>query len=186
MSCSRSSGMSNSDRSRWKLSEQTMIRVLINFVQHTQCSNMTSMTQRQERLIKAKPGHRIHLALEKLKITFSSSPWHRRTIHKDWESKCRVATKQHRDILNVMLHQPQTTNSFRDKLDDTTYMVLEGEPILSNCTPRMSRLELAQMETPDKIKSPWGGFTVLYLLTTKAFCFVRIQQVCCWLANNWH
>ena len=49
-------GMSNSDRSRWKLTEQTMIRVRINLMQHTQCINMTSMTQRQESLIRAKSG----------------------------------------------------------------------------------------------------------------------------------
>ena len=35
MSCSRSSGMSNSNRSRWKFTEQTMIRVRINSVQHS-------------------------------------------------------------------------------------------------------------------------------------------------------
>ena len=72
MNCNRSLGMSNSDRSRWKHTEQTMIEVRINLVQHTQCSNITSMTQRKESLIRAKPGHRIHLALEKLKMTFSS------------------------------------------------------------------------------------------------------------------
>ena len=53
--------MSNSYRSRWKLTEQTMIRVRINLVQHTQCNNMTSTTQRQEILIRAKPGNRTHL-----------------------------------------------------------------------------------------------------------------------------
>ena len=45
MSCSRSSRMSNSDRIRWKLTKQTMIRVPINLVQHTQCSNIRSVTQ---------------------------------------------------------------------------------------------------------------------------------------------
>ena len=43
----------NTDRSRWNLTEQIMNRVQINLVQHTQCSNMTSMTQ-QESLIRAK------------------------------------------------------------------------------------------------------------------------------------
>ena len=52
--------MSNSDRCRWKLIEQTMIRVRIKLVLHTQCSTMTSITQRQEGLISPKPGHRIH------------------------------------------------------------------------------------------------------------------------------
>ena len=39
--------MSNCTRSRWKLAEQ-VIQVRINLVQHTQPSNTTSMTQRQE------------------------------------------------------------------------------------------------------------------------------------------
>ena len=128
MRCSRSSGISNSDRSRWKLAEQTMIRVRINLVQHTQCSNMTSsMTQRQESLIRTKPGHRIPLALEKLKMTFRSRPPHRRTILKDWDNKCIIARKQHRGVHKERLHQPQNSNSLRDKRDNTTHMVLEGE-----------------------------------------------------------
>ena len=48
-------------------------------------------------LIRAKPGHRIRLAFEKLKMTFSITP-HRRTIFKDFENKCIFATKQHTSI----------------------------------------------------------------------------------------
>ena len=40
--------------------------------------------------------------------------------------------------------------------------------LLLNFTPRMSMLGLAQMEIPDKTKSPWGGLTVLDQRTTKA------------------
>ena len=40
--------MSNSSRSRWKLAEQTVIRVRINLAQQTQPSHTTSMAQRQE------------------------------------------------------------------------------------------------------------------------------------------
>ena len=61
-------------RSRWKLAEQTVIRVRIDLVQHTKLSHTTSMTQRQETLIGTNPGHQIHLALKKLKVTFSSWP----------------------------------------------------------------------------------------------------------------
>ena len=39
--------------------------------------------------------------------------------------------------------------------------------LLSNFTPRTSRLGLALMKTTHKTKSPWGGFTVLDQLTTK-------------------
>ena len=89
---------------------------------------MTSMTQRQESLIRAKPGHRIHLAHEKLKLPFTSRPPHRRSILSDWEKKCIVATKQHIGIHKDTLHQPQNINSLRDSGDNTTYMVFEGEP----------------------------------------------------------
>ena len=63
--------------------KQTLIRVRINLVQYTKPSHTTSMTQRQETLIETKPGDRIHLALKKLKVTFSSWPSHRRTILKE-------------------------------------------------------------------------------------------------------
>ena len=109
MSCSHSSRVSNSNRDRWKLTEQTMIRVRINLVQHTKCSNMTPMTQ-QETLIRAMPGQRIHLAIQKLKKTFSSRPPHRRTILKDWENKCIVAKKHERGVQKNTLHQAQNTN----------------------------------------------------------------------------
>ena len=93
MSYSRSSDMSNSGRRRWKLTEQTMIRVRIHLVQQTQSGNMKSMTQWQETLINAKNGSRIHMALEKLKVIFSCRSPHRRTIHEDRENKCIIATK---------------------------------------------------------------------------------------------
>ena len=68
------SSMSNSCRRRYKLAEQTVNQVQINLVQHTQPSNITSMTQRQETLMWTYPGHRIHLALKQLKVTFSCWP----------------------------------------------------------------------------------------------------------------
>ena len=71
--------MLNTIKSRWKLSEQTVIGVQINLVQHTKLCHMTSMTHRQETLIGREPGHRIHMAF-KLKATFSSWLPHRTTI----------------------------------------------------------------------------------------------------------
>ena len=93
LSCGRSSSMSNTSRSRWKVAEQTVIRVRINLVQHTTPSNTPSMTQRQKTPMRTKPGHRIHLALEKLKVTFSSWLPHRRTILKDFGNQCKIAMK---------------------------------------------------------------------------------------------
>ena len=177
--------MLNSGTSRWKLTEQTLIRVRINLVQHIQSSNMTSMTQWQETLIRAKSGHRIHLALEKLKMTFSSRQSHRRTILKDWENKCIVAMKQHRGIHKDTLHQPQNSNSLRDTGDKKSRTYSLKVSLLQNFTPRMSTLGLAQMETPDNTKSPWGGFTVLDLLTTKALVLLGFTIIHQWLHLSW-
>ena len=94
--------------------EQIVIRVLINFVQHTKPSHKTSMTERQETLMRTKTANRIHLALKKLKVKFSSWPPHRRTILKDWENKCQIATKYHSGVHKYTFHQPQNTNSLRD------------------------------------------------------------------------
>ena len=63
-------------------------------------------------------------ALKKLKMTFSSRSQNWRTILKDYENKCRVATKQHRLIHKDTFLQPQNTNSLRDTGDNTTHMVL--------------------------------------------------------------
>ena len=52
MSCGRSSSVLNSRRSRCKLAERTVIRVRICLEQHTEPSNTTLMTQRQEILIR--------------------------------------------------------------------------------------------------------------------------------------
>ena len=162
MSRSRKSGMPNSDRSKWKLTEQTMIRVL-HCIQDTQCSNMTSMTQRQESLIRAKPGHRIHLALEKLKMEFSSRPPHKRTILKDWENKCIVAAKQNRVVHKGTHHQPQNTFFLRDTGDNTTHMVFEGEPAFklhaknvkvetcANGNPRQVQVTMGRVDSPGSI-----------------------------------
>ena len=75
-----------------KLAEH-VIRVRIDLVQHTKLGNMTLMTRRQETLIRIKNGHRIHLVLKKLMVTFNSWPLHWRTIFKDLENKCILQTK---------------------------------------------------------------------------------------------
>ena len=91
--------------------------------------------------------------------------------------------KQYRGIHKNTLHQPQNTNSLRDMGDNTTYMVFEGEPAV-NFTPRIKRLGQVQMETPDKTKSPWGGFTIMHLLTTKALVLLEFSIMHQWLVNN--
>ena len=121
---------------------------------------MTSMTERQESPSKAKPGHRIHMALEKLKMTFISRPPHRRTILEDLENKCIVATKQHRGVHKDTLHQSQNTNSLRDTGNNTTHMVFEGEPAVklhamnvkvetsTNGNPRQDQVTMGKVDSP--------------------------------------
>ena len=185
-----SSGMSNSNRSRWKLTEQTMIRVRINFVQHTQCSSMTSMTQIQESLIRVKPGHRIHLALEKLKRAFSSRPAQRRTILKGWENKCIVATKHHRGVHKDRLHQPQNTNSLRVMGDNITHIYFEDEPAVK-LPAKNVKVGTSTNGNPGQDQVTMGGLTIRELLTTKALVLLgfsimqvrrRQQQQVCLLA----
>ena len=127
---------------------------------------MTSMTQRRECLFRAKPGHRIHLALEKLKMTFSSRPH----------------TEEQYQGLGVQMHSsnkaiqrcPQRHSSPipRETIPRTRETIprtwSSKVSLLSSFTSRISRLGLAQTKTTDKTKSQWGGFTVLDLLTTKA------------------
>ena len=57
--------------------------------------------------------------------------------------------------------------------------------LLSNFIPRMSSLWLAWMETPDMTKSPWGGFTVLDLLTTNALVLLGFSFMHQWLLRSW-
>ena len=136
---------------------------------------MTSMTQRQESLIRAKPGHRIHLALEKLK-TLSSRPPHRRTILKDWENKCIVAMKQHRGVHKDTLHQPQNNNSLRDAGDNTTHMVFEGEPSVKLHTKNV-KVGTSTNGNPRQDQVTMGRVVVLDLLTTKTLVLLRFSIV---------
>ena len=168
---------------------------------------MTSMTQLQESLISAKPGHRMHLALKKLKMTFSSRSPHRRTLLKVWENKCIVATKQYRGtdgrgaiiiiiIIKrdkVTLHQLQNTNSLRDTGDNTTDMVFEDEPAVklhakndrvgTSANGTSAGLGLAQ-PSPWWLASPWGGLTLLDLLTTKALVLLGFSILHEWLHHS--
>ena len=166
MNCSWSSSMSNPDRNRWKLTEQTMIRVRINLAQHIQWSNITSMTQRQESLIRAKSCHRIHLALEKLKMSFSSRPPHQRTILKDWDWENKWIV------------------SLRDTGDNTTHMVFEGESAVKLHAKNV-KLGTRVNGTSDKTKSQLGGLTVLDLLTTKASVLLGFSIMHQWLHHSW-
>ena len=64
------------------------------------------------------------------------------------------------------LHQPQNTNSLRDTRDDTKHMVIEGEPAVEHHTKNVE-IGTSANGNPRQDQSPWEGFTVLDLLTTK-------------------
>ena len=129
---------------------------------------MTSMTQRQKSLFRAKPGYRIPLALEKQKMTFSSRLPDPRTMLQDWENKCIVATKQHRGVHKDKLHQPQNINSLRDMIDNTAHISFEGEPAVKL---QAKNIEVGTRANgnPRQDKVTIGRVHRLDLLTIKAF-----------------
>ena len=211
MSCSRSIGRSSFVRSRWKHTEQTiwfefeLSELSAATWRRIKCSNMTSMTQRHEHVIRAKPGHRIHLALEKLKMTFSSRPPHRRTILKNWKNKYIAATKQQRD---VQLHRPQNTNYLRDTGGNTTHMVFEGEIAVkrhpknvkvgtsTNGNPRQDQVTIESVDSP-RFANHWSlSFVRIQYHAPVMAPLLNPSQVpvkggsesrsVCWLANNCH
>ena len=110
-------------------------------------------------------------ALEKLKMTFSSRPPDRRKILQDLESKCIVATKQHRGVHKDALHQLQNTNSLNVTRNNTRHLVFEGE-LAINFTSKMSRLRLAKMETPRQDQFTMRRIHRPDLLTTKALALL--------------
>ena len=110
-----------------------------------------TMTQRQESLIRSKPGHNIHLALKKLEMTFSRRP---HTL----ENNTQVLGEQrHGNNEATQRCQPKNTNSMRDT---TTHMVFEGEPAVkhiaknievgtsANSNPRQDQVSMGRVHSP--------------------------------------
>ena len=105
---------------RWKLrllTVQTMHRFRIKLEQHTQSSNVTTVTQCQKTLlIMAKHGDLTHLAFKTQKVTDSSLFPHKRTTIKDLEYECIITTKQHNGVHKYKFHQPKNLNSPWDSM----------------------------------------------------------------------
>ena len=171
--------MSNSGRSRWKFIEQKMTRIRINVTAiwwRLDCTRSPATWRRwhNDKKLWSGQSQTIEYPWQEAEGD-RQQPTPTPKILEDWENKCILATTWHRGVQKDMLHQPQNTSSLRDTRNITMYMVAKVS-LLSNFTPRMSRLGLEQMETPDNIKSPFGGFTVLDRLTTeKSSTFVRIH-----------
>ena len=99
----------------------------------------------------------------------------------DLESKLKIATKEHRGFHKYTFQQPLNTNTLRDTRNNTKHMVFEGElPVKLHA--KEVEVALARMETPDLTKSPWGGFTVLDLLLTKALVLLGFSIMHQWIA----
>ena len=165
-------------RSRWKLSKQTMIRVRINPVQHTQYSNVTSNTMTSN--------------FDQGKAWLPDTPGARK-VKDDIEQLTPTPENNTQGLGEKMHHFNEATHRCPQRHASPTskYKFSERQEkqyhahglrrwacMLSDFTQRMSRLGLAQMETPDKTKSPWGGFAVLQdILTTKALVLYGICTV---------
>ena len=81
MSCGHNSGMSGPGRSRSKLTEHPVIQVRIILVQHYADDTTTINSDQDKAWPPNTPGAR------------EAEPPHRKTILKDWEYKCIIATK---------------------------------------------------------------------------------------------
>ena len=147
----------------------------MNFVQHTHPSNAAAVIKRLKNLIRPEPRDCMNLTVKKPQVTAGSRPPNRRTIFKDREDEGVVTAKQHRGVSIHSLHLPSSRYQFSARLVTQNHAHDSNVSLQSNLTPRMSRLGLDSMGTPDKPKSPWGGYTVLDLLTTKALLF-WVQQ----------
>ena len=165
--------------------KQTVIRVLIKLVQYTWPSNMMSMTQRQETLI------RKSLATE---YTWRSRSWR-------WHSAADLTPENNTQRLGEQVHnsngvtqrcsQIYVSPTLKYKFTERHEKLYNSHDLrreaccLSIATPRMSRLGLALMGTPYKTKSQWASFTVLDLLATKALVLLRFSIMHQWYQNSW-
>ena len=149
MSCGRSSRMSIFSRSRWMLTEQTVIRVRINLVQHTKLSSdrdktwppITPRAQEAEGDI------------QQLTPTPESDTQ-------------RLGEQMQYSGNEVTQRCPQMYVSPTSKYQFSERHVIQyhthGLRMWACCqsfTSMMPRLGLARIETPDMTKSSWGGLS---------------------------
>ena len=105
---------------------QTVHRVVIDLVQHTQPSHPTSMVQMYKKLIRTNPGHTMHNALRKLKMATSSWTSHKRMVQ-NLKHKSVTTTKQHGSVIKTLL-----TNLKTQILSETQdLMSLKGEHVIN-------------------------------------------------------
>ena len=178
--------MSNSGRSRRKLTQQTVIRVRINLVQHARSSNTASINN--DKTLWSGQS----LATE---YTWRSRSWrgHLAADPHTGEQYSRIGGT------NAQKQRSNTVVSTKTRFTNLNIPILwkTREIIIrtwsskvrwqANFKPRMSRLGLAQTEgNPDKTKSTRGGLTVLDLLTTKAVVLLGFSIIIHqWLHHSW-
>ena len=112
MSCSRSLGMSNSDRSRWKLTEQTMIRVRYTLYNIHSAATWCQWHNDKKVWLGQRLATEYTWPSRSRRWHSSSRPPHRRTILKDWENKCIVAKKEHRGMYPQRRASPTSKYQF--------------------------------------------------------------------------
>ena len=78
----------------------------------------------------------------------------------DWESKCIVATKQHRSVNKLRHSSSILTNSLRDTGDNISHMLFNGEPAVklhvknvkvgngANGNPRQDQVTMGRVDSP--------------------------------------
>ena len=150
MRCSHSSGMSNSDRSRWKLTEQTMIRFEL-----TRYNIHSAVTRHQWHNDKNAwppntPGARA--AEDDIQHQTPTPENNTQGLEEQMHSS-NEATQR-------LLHQPQNTNSLRNTRDNTEHIFFEGEPAVilhakntevggsANENPRQDKVTMGRVHSP--------------------------------------
>ena len=166
MSCGLSLSMSNSRRIRWKLAEQTVIRVQLT-KPHDVDDTATGTSDRDNTWPPNTPGaQEAEGDIQQLTPTLEDNT-------QGFENKCIIATKQQRGFHKYTLHQPKNTNSLRDTGNNTTHAVFEGEHavklhaknvevgISSDRIPRQDQVTMGMAHSPGSTNDQSLSFLII-------------------------
>ena len=181
MSCGRYLSISNSSRSRWNSLNRQWLEFELTLY------NILSPATLRGRHKDKKFWSGKSLATE-YTWRLRSWRWHSTPENSSSSIIRRTNTKLQRRYTEVCKNIRFTTSKYQfsetlGKLYSGTWSLKVS--FISNVQPGMSRLGPARIETPDKTKSPWGGFTALDLLTTKALVLLGFSIMHQWLHHSW-
>lgn len=111
-----------------QLTIHTLVRIAMNFVEHTNLINEAVVTQRYKTLIQINSSNHTHIMLKTLKVTVSNRSSNRRRVLKIREGEGIVITNLHRSVYKNETHHPQDT-----------FVLGDTWPLRTNLTLRMSR-----------------------------------------------